>query len=722
MDERVNDADLLREARERYHAGVEADRKNRERDHEDRKFYTGGENQWPAGVPAERREEGRPCESYDRLRQLVKQVTGEVRQNKPAIKVLPVDGQTDPETAKIYSAIIRHIESNSDGHRVYAKETEKAVIGGQGWWRIKADYYDDDSFEQDLCIESIPNPNAVVCDPDVWTPTKEGMTWAFVTELVSRAKFEKEYPKASLADFDTDTTHQTDWLQGDFVRVAEYWRKRESGVKKLYAFELPDGSVEKHDEAAVREMAGVKEGKVEDLIAALPVPVTIKAVRRVPIYVVESILLCGTAALGKWQAWPGKDIPLVRVVGEEIEAGDTVFRHGMIHHAKPSQMAYNFARNAMMERHGTSTKSPWLVTLKQILPFKSLWENANKKNYPFLPYEADPAAPPPSRIAPPQIDAAAYQESMVAADDMKASTGIYDAQLGAKSNETSGIAIKARDAQGDTATFVYIDNMEAAITQTGRILIDLIPHYYTEERVIRIIGEDGEIEAFEQINKVLPNGQKWNDVTTGKYDVSVSTGPAYATKRQEASDKLMQLVQAFPQLAEIGGDVVIKALDIPLGDKLAERVKRMIPPGLDKDLDEERAKEQEGQPQQPPKPSPEEMQMQAEMQMQQQKLQADQQAQQMKMQGDQQAAQQKLQLAREEAEFNAQLAREKQANEIALAWDKFEFEQKLALSKAGLEARIAEHSAHLKEGQAEHAAHLADKKASQQRPGGSVAE
>jgi hypothetical protein len=421
-------------------------------------------------------------------------------------------------------------------------------------------------------------------------------------------------------------------------------------------------------------------------------------------------LVCGSKPLGPWQEWKGKHIPLVRVVGEEVAAGDTVVRHGLIHHAIPSQVGYNYARNAMMERHSMATKSPWLIALKAIPEaFKNMWETANKKNWPFLPYNPVPGEPPPKQTQPPQLDAAAYQESLIASEDMKAATGIYDAALGAKSNETSGVAIARRDAQGDTATYVYIDNMEAAITQTGRILIDLIPHYYDDSRVIRIIGEDGEIEKFEQINQVGPDGAKWNDVTRGKYDVVVTTGPAYATKRQEASEKLLQLTQAFPQLAEIAGDVVIRALDLPLGDKIADRVAKMIPEGVDEQLDEERAKEQEGKPPKEPQPSPEEQAMMAEQQMNAAKL-----------EGEQRAAQQKMAIAAAEAQARLAMMREEQQAKQELARDQFEFEMKLALAKADLERDLAEHNAKIKEEQARHGAALAEKKASQRRPGGAV--
>jgi hypothetical protein len=183
---------------------------------------------------------------------------------------------------------------------------------------------------------------------------------------------------------------------------------------------------------------------------------------------------------------------------------------------------------------------------------------------------------------------------MIASEDMKATTGIYDAALGAKSNETSGVAIQRRDAQGDTATFVYIDNLEDAIESTGRQLIDLIPHYYDDSRVIRQLGEDGEVEKFVEINKMMPDGVKWNDITRGKYDVVVSTGPAYTTRRQEAAENLMKLTQ-IEGVAAVGSDILVRAMDIPMGDKLADRLKKMLPPGLDEDVDKERAQQPQAQ-------------------------------------------------------------------------------------------------------------------------------
>lgn len=586
MDGSVND--ILREARLRYQAGVDGDRYNRDRDEEDRRFYKGGRDQWESEVVASR--SGRPTMTINRLPQFVKQVTGEMRQNKPAIKVLPVDDKTDPKLAEVYSAIIRHIESQSDAHRIYAKTAEQAVIGGIGWFRILTDYYDETSFSQEIIVKQIRNPLSVVIDPDAMELTRCDMNWAFVTELVSQEKFEKQYPDVNLNGFETDESYYG-WKLGEFIRVAEYW-VREKHKRKLAL--LSDGSTRFTDELSDDVLLSLGEQGLTIQLGDDGKPLE----REVEVHKVRWYRMTGTDIIDKGE-WPGKYIPLIPVIGEEVEVGDEIFRHGLIHHAKDSQRSYNYARSAMMEHITNQPKAPWLVTAKHIINYKVMWEGLNTGNPPVLVYEPDGSAPPPQRMMPPTFAQAWYQEAQVADQDMKATTGIYDASLGKSSNETSGRAIIAREQQGDTATYVYIDNTSAAIRQAGLVMLDLIPEIYTTERVIRIMGEDDKIEGYAKINSMLPGGQVLNDISVGQFDLVVTTGPAYATKRMEAADKMMQLIQANPAIAQLGGDIIVEALDMPLGDKLAERLRATLPPGVDPEVDAMR-QQMAG----PPQPSP----------------------------------------------------------------------------------------------------------------------
>lgn len=580
------DADFLRLARERFQSGIDADRENRKRDEDDRRFYKG--EQWSATEVKERN--GRITLRINRLPQFVKQVTGEMRQNKPAIRVLPKE-EGHEQLAEVYSAIIRHIESLSDAHRIYNKAAEQAVIGGIGWFRILTDYQDDRSFDQEVTIKPVRNPLSVVIDPDARELTRHDMNFAFVTELVSRKKFEKDYPGVSLVDFDSPNDAYSSWVQGDFIRVAEYWY-REPVTKTLARFS--DGSVDYADDL---DLDAINALRIEQGAQ----PVAVVETREVESHQVKWCRMTGNAKIDEGE-WEGCYIPLIPVIGEEVEAGDEIYRHGLIHHSRDAQRSYNYARSAMVEHIGNQPKAPWLVTANMIKNYKAMWENANRGNPAALVYEADPGAPTavPQRQQPPTVPVAWYQEAQVADGDMKATTGIYDASLGAKSNETSGRAIIARDQQGETATYVYIDNLTAAIRLCGIMLIDLIPHIYSSERIIRIIGEDGTIEDYARINTRLPDGSTFNDLSQGTYDIEVTTGPAYATKRQQAADWMMQFVQAVPMAGQVSGDLIAKSLDLPNSDKLAERLVMLLPPGIDPEIDMKRMQMQQMMgPQQP---------------------------------------------------------------------------------------------------------------------------
>lgn len=565
---------ILRLARQRYQDGVKGDEENRERDEKQRKFYRGKlEDQWEASDLKKRR--NRITVAVNRCPQFVKQITGEMRQNKPAIRVLPVDDKTDPELAEVYSAIIRHVESHSDAHRIYAKTGEQAVIGGIGWFRILTDYLDDTSFDQEIVIKHIRNPLSVVCDPGAVEPTRCDMMWALVTEMIPIKTFESKYPKARSQGFDGD--EYENWHTDDKIRVAEYWVREEFDRELLL---LSDGSTVYGDELTESSALFLEQAGIQIVNS-----------RKAKDYKVKCYKITAAEVLEEYD-WAGRYIPLVPVIGEEIEVGDEVFRHGLVYPMMDSQRAYNFARSAMLETVASQPKAPFLVTTAMVAnpKIKQQWDTLNEGNPQVLPYEPDPKAPNgPQRLAPPNFSNAWYQEAQVADGDMKATTGIYDASLGQRSNETSGVAIMARDSQGETASFVYVDNLSAAIRHAGRILIDVIPEIYTGERIIRMMGEDGAIEGYAAINKMLPDGTRLNDVSAGQFDLEVTTGPAFATKRMEAADRMMRLVQAVPGIGQAGADMIVKGLDIPYGDKLADRLALMlVPPGTDPELDQKR--------------------------------------------------------------------------------------------------------------------------------------
>jgi len=249
-----------------------------------------------------------------------------------------------------------------------------------------------------------------------------------------------------------------------------------------------------------------------------------------------------------------------------------------------------------------------------------MWANANQSNSAVLLYEPDERASAPSRVPPPIPSAALMSEIQLAAEDMKRTTGIYDASLGAQSNETSGVAIRARQMEAQASNSVYADNLAKSVAHTGNILVAMIPRVYDTQRVIRVLGQDGQ-EKMELINAIMTeNGEARpvNDVTIGKYSVTVGVGPSYQSKKQEASEGMMAFMQAMPQTAPLIADLIAAAQDWPddIQDRVAGRLRKALPQGIADGEDEE------GE-QTPPDPM-QAQQMQMQMQQQQAAMQAEQ--------------------------------------------------------------------------------------------------
>jgi hypothetical protein len=209
--------------------------------------------------------------------------------------------------------------------------------------------------------------------------------------------------------------------------------------------------------------------------------------------------------------------------------------------------------------------------------------------------------PLPQRAPPPLPQTGLIQAKMGASDDIKSTTGQYDSSLGATSNERSGRAILARERQGDTGTYHYVDNLARAIRHITRQLVDMIPKIYDTERIARIVGLDGEVDMV-KINPMQPEPvkeirdmetgiviEKIYNPSVGRYDVIVTTGPSYMTKRQESMDAMSQILQGNPQLWAVAGDLFVKNMDWPGAQELAARLSKTIDPKLLEDGDKDPA-------------------------------------------------------------------------------------------------------------------------------------
>ena len=570
----ATEAAVLDLARKRFDRVWTNEQEQRAAELDDLKFRAG--EQWPDDVAAERKTAERPMLTINLMGKFVRQVTGDIRLNKPSIKVRPADSGADVEMAETLSGMTRHIEQASDAQGAYVTAADSAASCGIGHFRILTQFSDDDTFEQDIRIKRIRNPFAVYWDPGAEEITKFDATWCFVTERMQKEDFEAKWPEARSADFKSSglVDDITGWEEEDTVRIAEYWVKRPI-TKRLVLLETGE----------TLDVTGLKENELAG--------VEIVRQRRVETHEIVWYKMSGVEILEGPMPWAGKFIPIIPVVGEEIHIGDRQVRKGIIRDAKDPQRLYNFSRTMAAEAIQAAPKAPFMVTAAMIEGNKAKWDDANKGNPAYLVANVDPEMPGllPQRVAPAAIPSALFSEAQFASEDMNGTTGIFPPSLGQKSNETSGVAIRERDLQSDVGTFVYIDNLARAIRHAGNILVDLIPKIYDTERIVRVLGED-DTEDFVPINvpAVDDNDQPkldkagnqvlLNDVSAGKYDVKVTTGPSFSTRRTESAASMMDFAKAVPEAAAAIGDLIAKNMDWPGAEIIAERLKKLLPPGL----------------------------------------------------------------------------------------------------------------------------------------------
>jgi CheY-like chemotaxis protein len=593
MDGRMSDSDLKEPKTEdglialaltQFKRVIDIESDMRETMLDDMRFRAGDSDnkfQWPDKVVAQRETSAngqRPCLTVNKIPQHVNQVTNDIRQNRPAIKCIPVDSNGDVEVAEMLGDLIRHIEYSSQADIAYDTAADNAVVSGLGYIQVTTEYVSDTSFDQDLKIKRIRNPFTVYMDPDILMPDGSDASFAFVTEMMEKIDFKAEYPDAEPANWETLGKGDTiNWYTADQIRVAEWWRV-ERVAKKLHLWTNGTTSMEG---------------------AALPAGVTAVEqplkTRKVMAKQVKFRKICGHQILEE-SDWAGQYIPIARVVGNEFDIEGKLHVSGLVRNAKDPQRMYNYWVSQEAEMLALAPKAPFVGAAGQFEGFEAQWKSANTTNYAYLEYNpvvdtanGDRPFPAPQRQQPPMPSTGIMQAKMGASDDIKSATGQYDASLGAQGNETSGVAIQRRDHQSDVSTFHYVDNLSRAIRFIGRILVDLIPKIYDTKRVARILGEDGNSDLV----GIDPNQEQAvvkhkNDVGqevaaiynpgVGTYDVVVKTGPSYSTKRQEAGEAMQQMTQANPELWHVIGDLLVSNMDWPGAEEMAKRLKATLDP------------------------------------------------------------------------------------------------------------------------------------------------
>lgn len=612
---------FLAKARSEFRMSADAESELRRDMLADMRFYNS--EQWPEAIAGGRLLDNMVTLTINRLPQFVRQVVNQARQSKPAIQVNPVDNNADPDTAEVLQGICRQIERQSKAHIAYSTASEHQAIMGRGWWRIVADYARDDSMEQEIRIKRILDSFTVYGDPSCQEPDNSDATFTFVVERLNKTVYNATYPPrpgedaVSLTSFQSIGDDAPTWMNGDGVQVAEYFyiehtRQRLAEVLFTATTAGPVRVTVPRDTITAAQLVPTSTTTTPAVVILKERWTVRKQVKWALINGVD--ILDGNADRTAGRDLPGTYIPVVPVLGEELVVNGRRNLRGMVRDAQSPQRAYNFWISGITQKLALSTKAPVIAATGQLEGHETKWNQANIRNYPYLEYNAievnGSLVPAPQRASYDPDISAALQMTMQADRDLKSVIGMFDASQ-EHSREQSGKAILARQKQGEDGTSHFLDNLSRSIEHTGRILLEWIPVYYDAPRMLRILGLDDQPrnvivhvgqdaaaqamgahpKADQALVDVIKQGRVF-DLGLGRYDAAISVGPSYQTRRQESVESLIQLIQAYPALLPVIGDVLMENMDWPGARVLAARLKRMVPP---------QAKDPEdGQPEIPP--------------------------------------------------------------------------------------------------------------------------
>ena len=549
---------FLDDMREEFRADVDFDRINREQALDDKKFAAG--EQWDPIVLRQR--EGLPCLVINNIPQFTAQIVGDWREARAAIKVIASNDE-DVDVASVRSDIVRSIETQSRADRVYDSAFESLVQCGDGAYRISVEYARNDVFDQDLFIRPIEDALSVVWDRFSVDPTGRDAKRCFVSDKIPKKEFIRKYGNIPASRLD-DTTLMADlvndgWSDDECYQVTEYWRL----IERQRLMGLFEGG----------QTFIITDDNMEELMELYGAPIK---TRLTWVSYAQMHLCTGFAILSGPYEYQLTRLPVIRMSGRVVNVGGRRIRYGLVRFMKDSVRLKNFFRSIAAEQLGYAPKAKWMATESAVAGREDELRKAHLTRDPLLIFNDEAEfGRNVQRVDPPRVEVALLNEAQVNTQDMKDITGIHDATLGIRSNEVSGRAIQARQRQGNLANLTFHDNANAAIVEGGDVINQLMPQVYDSTRIMRTIGED-QVVKFVRIND--PMDPSAINLSAGHYDVAMTVGSSYATRRVEAAQAMMDAIQVWPDLMGVAGDLVAKAQDWPGADKLAERLKKTIPP------------------------------------------------------------------------------------------------------------------------------------------------
>lgn len=577
---------IVEEATRRFKRCAEWESTCRENFLSDYKFAHGdSENgyQWPNRIRQNRDIDARPCLTMNVVRQHNLQIMNEAKQNKSSVAFRAVGGDASKSSADLVEALFRRVEYVSNAQTAYETACDYQVTGGWGWLRVVTEYEDNNTFNQEFKIKRVWDPLSVYMDMDCQERDCSDAKYAFVFDLVPNDDLEEAYP--GLKELETlqplgSSTQEDSWNLKDHTRVCEYFRKV-SKKDELVSFVSPQ----------TRQRVEVRKSKLPKEVYDEVKDAPLTKWREVEDCEIQWFLIVGQQVVNK-TIWPGKYIPLIRVLGEETIIEGVLDRKGHTRAMKDAQRMYNYNASAEVEFGALQGKTPWIAAAKAIEEFETMWNSANVINHSVLIYndrdDEGNEIKPPQRTQPP-VAAPVYESGMQTAfNQMMMTSGQWQNQMGMGGNERTGAAIGKRQEQSYTAVYHFQNNYQEALRYLGKQFLDVMPKIYDTKRLMKLQmadGEDFDLQLDPGVRQALQVQMDKDGKTVarvlnpklGKYDVQSEVGPAYGTRREETVQSLTLLLTQAPALVPIIGDLLLSAMNFKEAQEAAARMKRMVP-------------------------------------------------------------------------------------------------------------------------------------------------
>jgi hypothetical protein len=595
-----SDEDIIADARNYLELCQTANGENIREGITDLNFLAG--NHWPETSKRERALDGRPCLTINKLPTFLQQVTNSQRQNRASTKVSPVGSGADIPTAEVRQGIIKHIEYISNADVATDTAVNSAAAIGFGYYRIMPEYESDKSFDQVLAYKRIRNPFTVAFDPGSQEPDGSDQKKCLIHIEEDKKSFQLQYPNAKIENTALPNASATvvQWSTNQYIRLGEFYRIEQTPAELV---RMSDGGVFWADEITDAMKAGLTKVGIYEMKRRSSFKTKVMWYKLTYHEILER-----TEIMCRW-------IPVFPVFGTEIDLNGKIVRRGLIRDARDPQLMYDYWMTAATEEVALRTKTPFVMAEGQDEGHANEWQQANTRSFPTLKYKPTTVdgllVPPPQRQPMTDIPSGMLSMAMHANDNIKGTTGLFDSSLGAQGTATSGVQERAQQHQGNISNFHYQDGLVRTRRHSGRCLMDMIPHYYDTERIVRIMRDDGKAIEAVPINKKLEPREAeklaqdrnaksegrytvaakeiMNDMTGGDYAAVIDSGPSFDTQRKEAAEAMIQFGQAWPKLMDVAGDEVVQAMDWPGAQRIARRIERTIPKEIKYDPDDPNA-------------------------------------------------------------------------------------------------------------------------------------